>query len=416
LLAETYLARHQGSPDRHRGGRSSGTGSLRRVLTVRVVEASSAEDLAGHAGAWDELALAAPERLPMLSHAWVASVLEHDRPRAPWRCLFAYEGQRLVGVLPVVRVRRRLPGVRFSGPLAAHLHTYSAYPLLDVACARPALSALLTELAVDEPRFTWLRLGGVRSDAAIMSVEELDQARLATVPAAAWRRSGSLLPLHGSFDDYQDRLSANFRRNLRKARNRCERQHDLSVRFVTGSDAGSREHFDAFLALESSGWKGAAGTAIRCSPRLEEFYWALCRRMSERGWLEWHFLEFDGTPVAGHLAIRFGRSLVLLKIAYDEAQARLGPGNLLFSDTVARAFATDGLSEINCLSDTSWHRNWCMSTVDYSDLVITPSRALPRLVGLVEVRGAALARRAASRARRAALDRAAAVGIVRHRD
>jgi hypothetical protein len=75
---------------------------------------------------------------------------------------------------------------------------------------------------------------------------------------------------------------------------------------------------------------------------------------------------------------------------------------------VARAFGAGGdVEEINCLSDTAWHRNWRMSTARYTDMVITPRRAAPTLAGLVEVRGAALARRAASRGRRAALDRAA---------
>jgi CelD/BcsL family acetyltransferase involved in cellulose biosynthesis len=381
------------------------------VLDVRVASTSSVEELARHAGAWDELAVASPERLPMLSHAWVASFLENDHLRSRWRCLFAYEGDRLVGVLPVMRAREGIPGVRLSGTLAPELHTYSAYPLLDEASARPALSAMLTELRAAEPRYLWLRFGGVRQDATIMSVQGLQGVALRNVEAANWRKSGSLLPVQGSLKEYEDGLSANFRRNLRKARNRCEREHDMSFRFVTGPEAGSPELFDRFLDLESSGWKGQGGTGIKCTPHLVQFYRAVCERMSRRGWLEWHFLELNGTPVAGHLGIRFGRSLVLLKIAYDEAHARVGPGNLLFHETVARAFATQGLQEINCLSDTAWHRNWQMSTAHYSDMVITPTRALPRLTGLVEVQGAALARRVASRGRRAAARQAAKVGL-----
>jgi hypothetical protein len=49
--------------------------------------------------------------------------------------------------------------------------------------------------------------------------------------------------------------------------------------------------------------------AIQCSPALTAFYRALARRLADRDWLEWHFLDFDGTPVAAHLAVRFGRSL-----------------------------------------------------------------------------------------------------------
>ena len=377
------------------------------MLDVRVVDASVVDELVEHADAWDDLALASPERMPVLSHAWVASFLENAAPSRRWRCLFAYEGHRLVGVLPVQRVRQRVPGVRLAGTLGSDLHTYSAYPLLDPAHARPALSALLARLEALEPGYLWLRLAGVRGDAVVRSVARLEGVRLSGVPAAHWRRTGSILPVAGALEDHERGLSANFRRNLRKARNRCEREHEVSFRFLTGRAASSQEPFDRFLDLEASGWKGRAGTGIRCDPRLVRFYSTLCARMGRRGWLQWHFLELDGTLVAGHLAIRFGPSLVLLKIAYDEERARLGPGSLLFAETVARSFADAGLREINCLSDTPWHRNWRMSTVRYGDLVVTPDRAVPRLAGQLEVSGPALARRTASRAWRAVADRAA---------
>ena len=105
--------------------------------------------------------------------------------------------------------------------------------------------------------------------------------------------------------------------------------------------AGSVSH------RRASGWKGAAGTAIKCSPTLIEFYRVLARRLADRGWLEWQFLNFDGMPVAAHLAIRFGRSLILPNIGYDEPDARLSPGNLLFRETLTRAFADECLEEVN---------------------------------------------------------------------
>jgi hypothetical protein len=69
-----------------------GAGQALRIDTVEAVDV-----LAWHAAAWDRLALAAPERLPMLSYAWVKSFLEHRLdPGESWRCLFAYTGDELV--------------------------------------------------------------------------------------------------------------------------------------------------------------------------------------------------------------------------------------------------------------------------------------------------------------------------------
>jgi CelD/BcsL family acetyltransferase involved in cellulose biosynthesis len=331
----------------------------------------------------------------MLSHAWVASFVEHNiEPGQTWRCFFAYAGDDLIGVLPVIKGRQWMMGARLHAPVDAH--TRSGYALVRAGAEHRALSAMLGALEDAEPAYLRLLLRGIRDGAPILSAGGARGVRVSTMPAAMWSGSarGSFLPVQGSYDKYEKGLPSNFRRNLRKARNRCERTHDTVYQFYTGVDAGASELFTKFLELEASGWKGTAGTAIQCTPQRVDFYAALTQRLSERGWLEWHLLELDGAPAAGHLAIRFGRSIVLYKIAYDEKYARLGPGSLLFRETVSRAFADQGLDEVNCLTDRSWHRNWLMSSADYSDMVITRDRPLPALTSYLEIKAPLLARRA----------------------
>jgi len=359
---------------------------------VRVHEVHSVEELAGHRAAWDALALAGPEQLPMLSYAWVATFLEHRlAPGQAWRCLFAYVGDELVGVLPVVRVRDRAPGSRWQAPLDAHTRT--GHALVAAGACPAALSAMLRRLRELEPHYLWVRFSGVRAGSPVLS--GADPAVASTVTVSAARGSGSVVPTTGTVEEFEAGLGTNFRRNLRKARNRAERDHDVGFGFHTGPDAAADGLLRRFLDLEATGWKGAAGTAISCSPRLVDFYAALTRRLSDRGWLEWHFLELDGVPVAGHLAVRFGRSVGLFKIGYDETYARLGPGNLLFHRTVTRACADPGVDEVNCVTDMAWHDNWPMVKAPYSDMVVTPRWLLASASALVEVRApAAVVRRA----------------------
>ena len=69
-----------------------------RIEIVRTIG-----NLESKSVAWNELALKAPQQLPMLSHAWVASYFEHRlAARESWFCIFAYDDDNLVGVLPVV--------------------------------------------------------------------------------------------------------------------------------------------------------------------------------------------------------------------------------------------------------------------------------------------------------------------------
>jgi CelD/BcsL family acetyltransferase involved in cellulose biosynthesis len=337
--------------------------------------------LARHADAWDRLALTASEQLPMLSYTWVAAYLEHCLDaHLTWRCLFAYDGHELIGVLPVIN-RRRVFGARFDTPFDAE--TRSGHALSAIGREPEVLTAFLDYLAVLEPRYNWIWFHGIRNASRTFHAARAINARTVTVGAAAGR--ASVIPTRGSLAVYEKGLNTNFRRNLRKAHNRSTRDHEAKFRTFAAPDAASPHLLQQFLDLEAAGWKGAAGTAIKCEPHLLAFYSTLARGLSDRGWLEWHFLEFDGEPAAGIYAVRFGRSLVLPKVAYNEKYARLGPGNLLLYHVIARSYADDGIDEINCLTDMPWHDSWQVEKDEYSDMLITPYRFRPVVVGMAEI-------------------------------
>ena len=135
--------------------------------------ATSLDSLDEHAEAWDRLAMASSERLPMLSHAWVSSFLEHrNLGGAPWQCFFAYQDAELVGVLPLIGAHKGVLG-RLRGP--ADSHTEFAYPLLAADAAPSALVALVEAVSVLAPglRMRWYR---VREDSPVLtSLSALDR-------------------------------------------------------------------------------------------------------------------------------------------------------------------------------------------------------------------------------------------------
>jgi CelD/BcsL family acetyltransferase involved in cellulose biosynthesis len=347
---------------------------------VEVRVATSLEMLDEHAEAWDRLATASADRLPMLSHAWVSSFLEHrDLGGAPWQCFFAYQDAELVGVLPLIGARTGLRG-RLRGP--ADSHTGSAYPLLAADAAPSALVALVEAASALAPgkRMRWYR---VREDSPVMaSLPALEPRMRVFDPVSS---QGSLVRTTGPQGEFEATLHSNFRRNLRKARNRVGRDLSVAFQFVGGAEAANPELLRRFLKVESSGWKGTTGTAIARSPHLVAFYETLTRRLAQRGWLEWHTMEFDGEPVACHLAVRLGGAVVLPKIGYDETYARYGPGNLLFRELLDRSFEDPTVDEVNCLTDQPWHANWGMPKIGYAEVMVGPRGPVATTAGLVEM-------------------------------
>lgn len=353
------------------------------VAAVEVQVATSLEALEEHADAWDRLALGSHEHLPMLSHAWVASFFETQMTDRPWRCLFAYQGDELVGVVPVIRS----PGpVRPRLLAPAGWHSPFAYPLLAPQFAAAALRALTDELSALDPGL-WMRFSNVRESSPLLDALSVLQPDMRVLrPWTVEGYQGLLVDTSGSFDDFQALLSRNFKKTLRRQRNRARRDHRVDFDFISGGEAAP-ELLEDFMRLEASGWKGREGTAIACDPARVAFFRSVCRRLARRGWLEWQLAKFDGTVVAADLSLRFSRSLVSCWIAYDERFREYSPGNLLLKETLARSFADDQIDELNCLSDPPWMHVWHMSRARYFDIIVSPRTPLATVSSVVDAAG-----------------------------
>lgn len=363
---------------------AAGTVSESLLRVERLTEASSLETLTP---GWNALAADVPQALPQLSAAWVRSFVETLGADLPFAVHAAFAGLALVGVLALVRRPHPRLGARapLCGPPRDH-HTRSGDALLHPVFAPLALRALLASVRAREEPCFGLELRGVRDSSPTLAA--LDEARPFGIVVRTDDERGSYVKVDGDLAGFRAGLSDNFRRNLRKAGNRVAKAPGTRFRRDVGP-AADPATLDVFLEVEASGWKGRGGTAIAQDPTLVRFYRALVARLHAAGWLEWHRIELEGRTAAIHLGARLGRSLVLLKIAYDEAFARVGPGNLLFDHVVEAEFAERRVDEINCMTDMPWHRNWEMPRSAYTDVVIHPRRALPLVAGVCPARAKA---------------------------
>ncbi len=359
-------------------------GNTKNISGLRIEIGKTVDELARHADVWDEIASRAPQRIPMLAHSWVSSYFEHQlTPAERWFCLFAYERDKLVGILPVIVRSHDLYGVRFHElRTPCDMHTRSGDALVvngNEYGETDVFKKLLSELHQLEPSALCFEIHGVRDLCPTLSL--LKKGALGGIAVQERDMGGSFVRIRGGLEDFRAQLGSNFAGNLRKARNKLTKLAGVEFEFIAGKSAASLEHLDRFLKVEASGWKGDEGSAILCSPKLAAFYSSLSRRFGEREWLEWHFLQADGRTIAGQLAVRCGRSLVILKVGYDESFSRCAPGNMLFEKTVERAFESGDVEEINCLTDMPWHRNWGMELANYYNVSLYSYRPLSLSVG-----------------------------------
>jgi len=346
-----------------------------RTVTVRDVKAFEE-----HYDRWHSLACDGPQKSPTLLPGWVSAYLRHClKPDERWLCSFAYAGNRLVGVLPVIISPHPILGRH--GPLLRTPfdgHTPSGDIPLAPDLAQPALEALLAEVAREVPGHLGLDMRAVRRISPVWLA-------LQNRPKGYFLRRGlvfpySLLDVRGNFDSYLSGLGR-MRRTMKIGREKLEKLGTVSVEMRRGSEAGE-DFLPEFLRLEASGWKGRMGTAILNDPKLVAFYTDWVRDFAAKGHLEWHVVRLDGRVIAAQMGICLGPALVLPKYAYDEDFAEFTPGHLLLGEVIKEAFARSELAEVNPMSDSNQHRLFRMSSDEYTDVHLVRRGVLPILFQL----------------------------------
>ncbi len=339
---------------------------------LRIVDVRSAADLSSHAAAWAELLLQSPAASPMLSYPHVSAFFETQvEPPESWLCLFAYEGDTLVGVLPLIAARA-VGALGFSllylkVPYDA-LHT-SAVDCLTLEGREEILEVFVDYLSRIPRAWPLIRIREVPENSPSMVHLSRGTGRLQAVKKVS--ASENYIPVPADYAAYHAGLSSNFRRQLKRGGKKLEELPEIAF-LCREASRPQAENMRRFEEVEDAGWKGESGSSVKATAGVSRLFALAAERFHEHGWMEWNFLESAGKTVGAHYAVRIKRTVFLLKIAYDEAHSACSPGNLLIEKTIQNAVSAGDVDEINCVADCAWHRNWDMRNRLLYDLVILP--------------------------------------------
>lgn len=238
-----------------------------------------------------------------------------------WHACMPIQSARLRGVLPIRRSRSH-PYCFLGTPLLDGTTTYAAArALLKLAVSgRAREPVLLEDLADDGPAAAAIRLAA--EDLGLVTLHES-------------RRERALLRRRAD-GGYLDGMPSHRRRELNRLGRRLEAELGGSMSVTDeAADAGS---YDAFLALEASGWKGRSATALGSDPAHAAFFGQICESFGARDRLELLCLRVGDRLVAMKCNLYAGDGGFCFKIAYDEELARFSPGVQLERENV-RVFA-----------------------------------------------------------------------------
>lgn len=355
--------------------------AFRAPAGLRILDVRSADDLAPHADAWAELLTHSRAASPMLSYPQISAFLESlVTPPETWMCLFAYEGERLRAVFPLIAAR----AVRVLGRGILILKTpYDIMHTSGVDCLTADGDEALVDVFLDY-------LGKMPRNWPLLRMRELPEHSPSMVHLAAGglrKRSvtqqtaaENFIAISGGTPDFRAAFSSNFRRQLKRGNRSLEKLAEPTF-LLRENQRSVAENMRRFEDVEDAGWKGEEKSSVKSDAAAAAFFRTAAERFQRFGWMEWNFLETAGQPIAAHYAVRMGRTLFLLKIGYCDGYSDCSPGNLLLEKTIAHAIEAGDVDEINCVADCAWHRNWGMNRRLLHDLVILPR--LPIVGGLI---------------------------------
>ncbi len=274
------------------------------------------------AGEWD--ALASGDSRPFDLHCWHLAWLEAFAGERELAVCTVRRDGTLAGALPLLREGRRLVAL-------ANAHSCDFRPLatgeeemrtLISAVFESAGAVTLNELPDGDPGVELLTAGA--RDAGMASVLE----------------PGNVSPIvdtAGDLDAWVTQSNSSWKKRLRRYRRKMYKDHEAKID-VLETPANLEAELGIGFALEASGWKGEAGTAIVSQPQTEAFYRAVAAAFAARDELRLSRVELDGRPVAFSLCIEHGGRLYSLKSGFDESFRKLVPGLVLQVSIVEACF------------------------------------------------------------------------------
>jgi CelD/BcsL family acetyltransferase involved in cellulose biosynthesis len=285
---------------------------------------------------WDELADRAGAS-PFLRPGWFGAWWRAFG-RGSLETVAVRAAGKLAAVMPVVR-----RGPMFHSPTNWHTPMFGA-----VGENQESVAELVSSLI--SRRSSWLDLSFIDSTNPLITA----------MPRAATSVRGRLisrtvlrspyLAISGAWDDFEQTLPRKLVAESTRRHKQLAKRGTVEFQFTDGTERLDELLTEGF-AIEGSGWKEDAGTAITSRPETERFYREVARWAAARGSLLISFLRLDGKSVAFDLSLLDENSIYDLKGGFDPAYRRFGPGMLLMRETFVRAF-DQGFSSFEFLGDT----------------------------------------------------------------
>lgn len=284
---------------------------------------------------WDALAAHAAEPNPFHEAWYLLPALRALDPGASVRLLAVERDGALIGLIPLRHEARY-----YGRPIPQlcnwiHGNCFLGSPLVAAGHEQSFWHALLDWADRERGWSSFLHLAQIPREGPLYAALQAVLVKHGRYAALVHHEERALLASDLSPEAYfEASLSGKKRKELRR---QAARLGELgALRFERRDDAeGLTGWIEAFLALEHSGWKGAAGSALASHHATAEMFREALVGAASQGKLQRLTLWLDDEPVAMLVQFLVPPGAFSYKTAFDERFARFSPGVLIQRENLA---------------------------------------------------------------------------------
>lgn len=310
---------------------------------MQVVEVNEIDQLESHRGEWTRLLAATPSACFFQSLEWLSIYWRHFGRDQRLRTLLVYDGDQLIGILPLAIKGRSTKAVvlRTLGyPLDGWGTTYGPIG----ADVRTVMAAGLSHLQQTARDWDVLELDW-SSESLVADVHSAFEP-IRPSPQVFTRAELSLVDLTQPWDRYWKKRNGKHRNNVRRAEKKLAAMGSLQMlHHRVNVSAATDARWDLYDTCESvcnQSWQGRSTTGTTLtSERVRDFLRDVHEAATSMGAVSIHLLSVDGEPAAFSYNYVFQGAEFGLRMGYAPKFKSGNPGTVLIHRMLQDAFGSD---------------------------------------------------------------------------
>jgi peptidoglycan/xylan/chitin deacetylase (PgdA/CDA1 family)/CelD/BcsL family acetyltransferase involved in cellulose biosynthesis len=204
---------------------------------------------------------------------------------------------------------------------------------------------------------------------------------LAASHGTAWKESDvpcATVRLPENWEDYLRTLQSRFRTKVRSTLRNLEGRPEVRMQFCTEASQLDRL-LPVLFDLHQRRWAREGKPGVFAWDRKRDFYFTLSRKLLERRWLRFSWLEWNDRILACQYGFEYGGTYFQLQEGYEPDAEHWNPGVGLRAWTI-REFLKEGLKEYDFMGGVSRHKTDWGAQVKLSKRLVLTRDIYPSLL------------------------------------